>query len=401
MPAHNERRHVLHVVLSMAVGGLETVVKRLVLGLDSQRFRASICCLDERGALADELESCGVEVFLEQRMPGLDLSLPFRLARQMRRRNIDIVHMHNDEAFFYGTLAGKLARVRPLIYTEHGRPIPGSRKKTLTHRGMARLHVQTVPVSAALQRELIEIEGFRPKQLTVIPNGVPDPVRPNAAILRELRARLGAGDQETLLGTVGRLAEVKDHVGLIRAMADLFRIQPRVRLAIVGGGALQSALEQEIVRLGLQRIITLVGEQRDVAPYHHAFDIFVLSSKNEGMPLSLLEAMAAGKPSVAMNVGGVPEVMTDGEHGFLIRPGDYGMFNARLEQLMVDRALLLKCGNNARRSYLARFTVERMNQAYAGLYERSLLKSARRGGEGGPYRAARALRLNKIQLSHR
>jgi L-malate glycosyltransferase len=369
------RYRVMHVVHGLDVGGLEVMLNRLVKRLDASRFQSMMCCFDVRGSLAEDFEEAGIRVLFLPRKPRIDYRYPFRLAQLFRRERIDLAHLHTEMGFIYGVIAGHLAGTPGIVYTEHGRDFPASVRKTLANRVLSAFNVHTVPVSTALRDNLVAHERFPLSRMTVIPNGVPDPPRPDDAKIRSLRAGMGAADDNTLLGTVGGLKKVKDHAGLIRAMPQLVATHPKTRLAIVGGGALHDALLQEIHRLHLENHVVLTGERKDVAPYLHAFDIFVLSSRNEGMPLCLLEGLAAGKPVVSMNVGGVSEALADGVEGFLVPPADYRRFVERLAWLMEHPEECKAMGQRGRCRYVRQFTIERMVASYAALYEKVLLGS--------------------------
>jgi len=362
----------MQVVHGLNVGGMEIMIHRLVKRLDPRRFRSTVCCFDVRGSLAEDLERAGVRVVLLRRKPGVDYRYPFRLAQLLRRRKADVAHLHSELGFIYGVPAARLAGTPAVVYTEHGRCFPASARKTLANCVLATLNVHTVPVSRSLQKEMIAHENFRPSRMTVIPNGVPDSLRPNEDMLCRLRAAMGAGPDNVLLGTMGRLMEVKDHIGLIRAMPGLLATHPQARLAIMGRGELHDFLQREIHRLNLDKSVVLTGERVDVAPYLHAFDIFVLSSKSEGLPLCLLEGLAAAKPAVAMNVGGVGEVLDEGVDGFLIEPANYEQFAQRVRCLIDRPDLRATMGKRGREKYLAHFTLERMVERYTALYEELL-----------------------------
>jgi glycosyltransferase involved in cell wall biosynthesis len=366
------RYRVMHVVHGLDVGGLEIMLNRMVKRLDPSRFTCLVCCFDVRGTLAPDFEEAGIKVFFLPRKPRIDYRYPFRLAQLLRRQQIDLAHLHTEMGFIYGVLAARLAGTPGVLYTEHGRDFPASVRKTLANRVLSISGVHTVPVSAALRDDLVAYEHFPLSRMTVIPNGVPDPPRPDDAAIRSLRGEMGAADDDILLGTVGGLKKVKDHAGLIGAMPSLIARHPGARLAIVGGGILHEALQQEIRRLNLEKRVVLTGERKDVAPYLHAFDIFVLSSRNEGMPLCLLEGLAAGKPVVSMNVGGVSEALADGVEGFLIPPADYARFVERLAWLIEHPEDRKAMGQRGREKYLARFTIERMVSGYAALYDKLL-----------------------------
>ena len=385
------RYRVMHVVHGLDVGGLEVMLNRMVKRLDASRFQSLMCCFDVRGSLAEDFEEAGIRVLFLPRKPRIDYRYPFRLAQLLGRERIDLAHLHTEMGFIYGVIAGRLARTPGIVYTEHGRDFPATARKTFANRLLSASGVHSVPVSAALRDNLVAYERFPLSRMTVIHNGVPDPLRPDDARIRSLRAEMGAADDNILLGTVGGLKKVKDHAGLIRAMPQLVATHPKTRLAIVGGGALHDALRQEIHRLHLDNHVVLTGERKDVAPYLHAFDIFVLTSRNEGMPLCLLEGLAAGKPVVSMNVGGVSEALADGVEGFLVPAANYPRFVERLAWLMDHPEERKAMGQRGRCRYVRQFTIERMVASYTALYEKLLLDS-------GAAVAARKAQLSRNAL---
>ena len=392
--------HIMHVVHGLNVGGMEIMLNRLVKRLDPRRFRSTVCCFDVRGSLTEDLEQAGAEVLLLPRKPGVDYRYPFRLAQLFRNRKADLAHLHSEMGFIYGVPAAHLAGTRGIIYTEHGRHFPATRRKTVANSLLSALRVHTVPVSRALRDNLIAYERFRPHKMTVIHNGVPDPLRPDDETIRKIRSEMGAGRDNILLGTMGRLMEVKDHIGLIRAMPALLATHPQARLAILGRGVLHDFLQREIRHLGLEKTVVLAGERIDVAPYLHAFDVFVLSSKSEGLPLCLLESLAAEKPAVAMKVGGVAEVMDDGVEGFLVEPANYQQFVQRLRWLIDRPDVREAMGKRGRQKYLCHFTIERMVARYSALYEKLLVDPAALVANRGPHsNGVRALVMAPAQKS--
>jgi glycosyltransferase involved in cell wall biosynthesis len=358
----------LHLVHGLNLGGLELMVKRLVEGLDPAKFHTTICCYDDCGELADDIERAGAEVIFLPRRPGVDWRYPFHLRPILRKRRIDLLHCHNHLSFVYGVPAAKLAGTPGVVYTEHGRVLPTSFRFTLANRALSRLDVYAVPVSAALARELHRVEHFPLRKMTIIPNGVPEFRAPDESVRLRLRSSMQAGGDTFLVGTVGRLEDVKNHLGLIRAMPELIRTHPFVRLAIVGGGSLMASLQEEIRRLGLTNYVVLTGPSSDVEAYFHAFDLFVLTSKNEGMPLALLEAMGAEKVSVAMNVGGVSEAVHDGVEGLLVPAGDFPQFITKLRWLIDNPQSRQVMAERARQTIRRQFTIKGMVSAYATLY---------------------------------
>jgi len=386
----------LHLVHGLNLGGLELMVKRLVEGLDPTKFQTTICCYDYCGELVNDIERAGAEVMFLPRRPGVDWRYPFHLRPILRKRRIDLLHCHNHLSFVYGVPAAKLAGTPGVVYTEHGRVLPTSFRFTLANRVLSRLDVHTVPVSAALAKELHRVEHFSLRKMTIIPNGVPESRVPDEAHRLRLRRNMQAGADNFLIGTVGRLEDVKNHLGLIRAMPELIRTHPFVRLAIVGGGSLMAPLQDEVRRLGLTKYVVLPGPSTDVGAYLHSFDLFVLTSKSEGMPLALLEAMGAGKASVAMNVGGVSEAIDDGVEGLLVPAGDFAQFTAKLRWLIDKPKSREAMAARARQTIQQRFTIGRMVADYAALYARVLTRPDLMPLEDSPCTSATTERANHL-----
>ena len=189
-----------------------------------------------------------------------------------------------------------------------------------------------------------------------------------------IRESLSIEAQSQIIGTVGMLAPVKDHITLLKAANKVVRVRPDVVFLIVGGGELEGALKAEADKLGIENNVRITGFRNDVGSLLHVMDIFVLSSVSEGLPLCLLEAMASGKPVVATNVGGNPEIVVNGETGFLVPPRDPDSLAASILSLLQDRRLASHFGMNGQRRVSERFRLERMIHSYHELYERVLMR---------------------------
>jgi glycosyltransferase involved in cell wall biosynthesis len=376
-----------HLVLGLNVGGLERVVLRLLERTPRDRFAPVVCALEEAGALAPELARMGVPLAVIPRAPGLDARLAVRLSAWLLAEGIELVHTHNPAPHLYGALAAALARSVHLgrgsapaarssgearrraprvVHTKHGRNYPRARRKVLANRLAASLTDRLVAVSEDARAVAIEVEGVDPSRVVTILNGVdPEEFRPGDAALA--RARLGVPASGFHVGCVARLSPEKDHTTLLAAFASLLTRRPDAHLTLVGDGALRSGLEEEARRLGLDAAVTFAGTRGDVAAILPAFDVFVLSSRTEGISLTLVEAAAAGLPIVATRVGGNPEIVRDGETGMLVPPGHAGALAAALDA-MAGRADRIEMGRRGRVWVVDRFSIDRMAQAYAALY---------------------------------
>jgi sugar transferase (PEP-CTERM/EpsH1 system associated) len=231
---------------------------------------------------------------------------------------------------------------------------------------------QFVTVSRDLGRWLVEDIGISGHKVMSICNGV-DTERFSPGGRQAARAALGIGPESIVIGTVGRLDPVKDHVGLLQAFSQL-AADPRALLVIVGDGPTRATLAATAAGLGLGGRVRLLGERDDVPAVLTGFDIFVLSSIAEGMSNAILEAMATGLPVVATRVGGNPELVADGSSGFLVEPGSPAALADALRRYLGDPGLLARHGRAARELAQAEFSLERMVGEYGQLYGRLLAR---------------------------
>ena len=317
------------------------------------------------GVLAGEFQARGIALHSVPKGASFDLRTVARLARWLRSSRIDVVHTHNPQPLAYGAPAGRLARA-VVVHTKHGVNPERGRKLWLRRVGghLADAYVAVSDATAEVARRNREC---LPGRLQVIPNGVDlEAYRPDEAARRDVRAELGIPADAWLLGTVGRVSVEKDHALLVRAAGPL--LGPRVRLVIVGDGA-----ELANVQAAARKYapwVTLTGVRHDIARVLASFDAFVLSSRSEGLPLALLEAMATGLPVVSTTVGGVSEVVDHGRAGLLVPPGDEDALGRSIARLMASPTDAADLGRRARARalhYDAAAVVDRYMALYEGL----------------------------------
>jgi glycosyltransferase involved in cell wall biosynthesis len=301
--------------------------------------------------------------------PWRDLIGLLELVRVLRRERPDIVHANSSKAGVLGRLAARLAGVPIRIFTVHGWAFAAhsglsARLYRWADRAVRPLTSVTICVSERERAAGIAAGTCDPERTVVIPNAVDVAAAPRATPDHE-KARIVA---------VGRLKAPKDFLTLVRAL----RVLPRgtFEAVIAGDGPDRHRLEREIDALGIGESVRLLGERSDVLRLLAEGDVFVLSSRSEGLPMSVLEAMAAGLPVVASRVGGVPELLGDGVEGLLVRPGEVGELAAALADLIAEPALRRRLGDAARARAEAYFDLEPFRRAHVELYSREL---ARRG----------------------
>lgn len=315
---------IAHVVLSLDIGGLEMLVVDMIRHIDRERFDVAVVCLRDKGALAGQVESLGFRVFSLGGRDRLEWKAFFKLAGILRKEKARIVHCHNTAGYLYGGIAAILAGFKKIIYTEHGRVFPDNSRRMLAERILSWFTYKIVAVSEDMKRCLIEYEKINPLKIQVIHNGVDvERFYPLGLDARcKLREALGMAQNDIVIGNVARLDPVKDHGCLIRAFALLITRHSSLKLILVGDGPERENIEHLIAALGLRSSVICLGSRKDIPDLMNIMDVFVLSSKNEGISLTLLEAMACGVPVVATRVGGNPEIVKDGENGLLCDPGD-------------------------------------------------------------------------------
>jgi glycosyltransferase involved in cell wall biosynthesis len=301
--------------------------------------------------------------------PWRDLAGLVELVRVFRRERPDILHASSSKAGVLGRLAARLAGVPIRIFTVHGWAFSAYSgfKGRLYYWGdrlVEPLTTVTICVSEGERKAGIAAGTCDRERTVVIPNAVDVTRAPRASLER----------REPRIIAVGRLKAPKDFLTLVRAVSAL--PEGSSEALIVGEGPDRPRLEEEIRSLGLGERVRLLGERHDVPELLADADVFVLSSSSEGLPVSVLEAMAAGLPVVASRVGGVAELVVDGETGILVRPGDASALAAALSSLIADPAERRRLGAAGRARAEERFDLEPFRRAHVELYSREL---ARRG----------------------
>jgi glycosyltransferase involved in cell wall biosynthesis len=300
--------------------------------------------------------------------PHRDSQALLRLIRLARAFKPDIVHTHTAKAGFLGRQAALAVRPRPaIVHTYHGHVLEGyfgpakARLYLELERALARVSDRLLGVSQATVDDLVRLGVAPAEKFRVLPLGLD--LDPLAALSEESRAasrdELGVGVGETLLVFVGRIVPIKRLDLLLAALARARESESRLRLAVAGDGDERPQLERQAAELGIADEVLFLGYRRELRPIFAAADIAVLSSDNEGTPVSLIEAAAAGLPAVATDVGGVREVVTE-DTGIVVPRGDVAALAAAMVEMTADAQRRGEFGRAARRRALGRFGVDRL-----------------------------------------
>lgn len=387
---------IVHIIYALGTGGLENGLINIINRCPESRYRHAIICLTQAEHFATRLTSSDVEVIELHKKPGHDLGIYWRLWRQMRRLRPAIVHTRNLAALETQVL-GLLMPGCKRVHGEHGRDIHdldgSNRKYNALRRTLNPLIHQFIAVSKDLSGWLVETVRIPEGKVAQVYNGV-DTQR--FASRAESSSDLPADMPEAfrpyadriVIGTVGRLAAVKDQQLLIKALHNLVTQRPELRttlrLILIGDGPEHAALRDQIESLSLSDLVWLAGDRDDIPALLRSMDIFVLPSLGEGISNTVLEAMATGLPVIATAVGGNPELVQDGTNGLLFPVGDADALTEAIATLIDNSALRLDMGRAAAAQIRQNFDWQRTVDSYLGLYD-ELLNPRAKGSRAGGY----------------
>jgi L-malate glycosyltransferase len=367
----SRRIKVMQVTWSLVAGGAEIYALTIARNLAPALYTTTLCALDQGGALVPEIERLGIPYSVMNRRQGIDLRLMWRLYRFFARERPRIIHTHHFNQLFYSFIGAKLTGAR-IVHTEHSlETYEGRRKMRVALRLLSILCRKVIAIGSDSETFMRERVGIPERKLTVIRAGID--LKAFNESKDEARAALGLNAKDRVVTIVARLYPEKNHRLLLAAFAQVYEHVPDARLLIVGEGTERDAIEEEIKRLRLEERVRVLGVRRDVARILAATDVFALSSEREGLPIVVLEAMAAARPVVATAVGDLPLVINDKETGFIVPPGDASALAATLIKLLNDESLAMRVGEAARQSVQS-YGLEAMITRYQDLYEEVLSK---------------------------
>ena len=383
---------VLRVIARLNVGGPSLHVSYLTEGLEARGYRTTLAAgrlSGGEGDMAFVAAGRGIDVewipdLQREISPASDLAVIRRLAEIMRRQRPHVLHTHTAKAGTVGRLAALVCgdgRPPVIVHTFHGHMLKNEfdpvRERVFRsiERRLAPVADALVTVSPEVRDELVEIGVAPATQFAVVRLGIELSERVGGAEDgAALRTDLGVPLERFTIGWVGRMTAVKQAGDVLVTVRRLRDRGCDAALVMVGDGPDRDSLERQARELGLDEGVFFVGFQQDVGPWFHAFDALLLPSRSEGTPVSAIESLAAGKPVVATRVGGVADVVHEGEDGFLVAFGDADGAADRLQRLAADPALRRRLGEAGRRRILQRYRVPRLVEDIDRLY-RSLLEA--------------------------
>jgi glycosyltransferase involved in cell wall biosynthesis len=356
------------------VGGTELNAVRTAERLDRRRVSLEVAAMQSEGPLRARYDAAGVPV---TGFPLRNLYGPaawrqgLRLASWLRQRQPDVIHCHDIYSNIFVGFWARVAGIRNVIASRRWGADSSQARLDRLNDFFSRRATRLLANSAAVGAELVEHHGYRAERLAVIPNFLePDTfgeLPPAERFAR--RAALGIPTGRWVVGIVARLTPVKNHVLLLRAVRRLTAAGPSVHIVIVGDGPERARLEQLAAEWELGGNITFTGTLPNRPNPHALFDVSALTSRSEGFPNAVVEAMAAGRPVVATDVGGVRDAVTDGITGLLVPDDDDAAFAAALERLRSDAGLAASLGRAGQQVARDRFSEEVVLNQLIALYE--------------------------------
>jgi glycosyltransferase involved in cell wall biosynthesis len=367
------RTKVVHFISSGGFFGAENVLLNIAQNFNNEHYISVVAAIrDARHPNLEVIErakALGLPVHIFESKGRMDLSTVKELKKYLIENKIDILHTHNYKSDIIGALAARGTKTA-LISTAHG--FTGMNSKVSWYE-----HIDQWVLKNRFKRTVVVTDQMLPlfpaENKRVISNGIDfGKFGQGRSKRQEIRERYNVREDEILIGTVGRLSVEKDHALLLSALIGLFQDHPNVKAMIIGEGPEGDALHGFVRASGLEERVIFTGLIPSPAAFYQAFDIFVLSSRTEGVPLTLLEAMASGVPVVATRVGGIPQIVSDGVTGLLVDPQNANQLRAALEVLIKDVPKRHTFKDAAFRFAKENYSIDRMNYLYHEVYQEVL-----------------------------
>ncbi len=366
---------IVHLVYRLDFGGLENLMVERINRMPAEAYRHAVVALTEITDFADKIKKPGVGLYALHKQPGLSLGTHADLWKLLRRLKPTVLHTYNLSAAEYAPVA-MLAGVPVRINGAHGRDASDPDGTNPKHKLLRRLMLPFYDCCYGNSADLVAwnriVIGVPEYKSRLLGNGI-DADKFHPATERTAPRASGFGPECTVIGTVGRIQDVKDHAGLLDAFVHLCERFPEksanLRLVIIGEGSLLPALRAKAAAAGIADRVWLPGARTDVAEILRGLDIFAMSSLAEGTPGSALEAMASGLPVVGTRVGGIPEVIDEGVTGLLVPHSDPAAMADALGRYVCSPELARQHGAAGRERVLRKYNMPAMVAAYKSLYD--------------------------------
>ena len=373
-----DKHKVMWLIKGLGRGGAERLLTLGIPYLDRSTYDYEVSYLTPwKNDLVADFDRAGIPATCVQMKHAFDFRVIRRLALLFKEREVEILHVHSPFAAVLGRIAARIAGVPTIIYTEHNIVASYRPATRALHRLTSRADKATIAVSGEVHRSMLKARWFKPRKPSVIYGGIDlgegdrSPER-----VQEARAALGVPDGHFVIGNIAHLKRPeKGHPFLLQAAKKIMDRNPNTTLVCIGREKdpdYLPSLKKQAVDLGIDDRVIFTGFVPDAMALAPAFDVFVLSSLFEGLPVAMMETMSMEIPQVLTSVGGIPEVIVDGENGFLVPPKDPELLAERVNMLIANEELRKRLGRQAKITAMNRFNVSRMVREIEGVYSSAL-----------------------------
>lgn len=364
---------ICHVVDELSIGGLEKNLLNIALNLDKKKYQSQVWCLKKKGDLAKDLENEGILVKPFDFSGRLRISQLWKLIRELKREDFQIIHSHGIFPAIWAALAAVPAGIPVRIAHCQNLYEDVSRRTRIKFKFLSFFTTGIIAVSEAVKDSLVEHLGIKPAIITLIYNSAEKTKMFEPQEKGIVRRGLNIKEEDIVIGYLGRMQEHKGLQYLIEAIFNLQSFIPNLKCLFVGDGPFKRELELKVEALRLKDKVVFTGLRKDVENFLSIIDIFVQpSTLKEGLPLALAEAAGMGLPLIATNIGGNAEIVINGENGFIVTEKNAQGLAEKIQYLIENQQARKRMGENSRKLWQEKFNLRKMIEEIEGLYERYL-----------------------------
>lgn len=361
---------ICHLFPALPLHGAENHFYSLAKQLDPEKTKNAICLISDEGELVKDFRAMGIPVTFIRKHGRYDISIIWRLRAFLKKGGFDIIHSNLFTANLWGRLAAFGLKI-PFVVTVHNihsRHNPTqARIEIFFDRLLVRTTSLLINVSKEVETSMLRDVGLPRTKLCTIENGIVFPEPGDLPSKQEARKTLGFSDDEKLLVVIGRFAAAKNHTTFISSLPAVRERFPKLKVLLVGNGEKEGEIRETIAKYDLGDTVILLGLRRDIPTILSASDILVIPSIWEGLPIVMLEAMAAGTPVIATRVGGIPDALTDGSTGILTTPDAPSLTDAMVRGLS-DLPHMEEMAREAQKVASNRYNIKRTAARYTDVY---------------------------------
>lgn len=363
--------NVIHAIETSEPGGAESILVQIADGMRELYVPSGLIMQD--GWTSKALDMKGIPVYYNQLNRSFDIGWVTRAIRIMREHDIKLIHSHEFTANSYLTLAARIAGI-PIICTVHGKNYyPHKFYRREAYRQVARYANKFVAVSEDLKLFLVESLGIQSELIDVVHNGInTNDFDASRHDRNEIRQAMEITHDQFVIIVVAALFEMKGHKDLVESIRRTPHLQHALKVIFVGDGPYREELKRQVIEAGIEHIICFAGFRDDIPQLLSASDLFVLPSYSEGLPVSVLEAMSCGLPVVATDVGGMREIIKDGNNGILVPSQNPSLLSKAIELCRENKSLSEAIGIAGRNYVIEKFSMKCMLDRYHDMYSELL-----------------------------